>query len=218
MYVSDPPGPPENPKVSDVFKESCVLTWQTPATDGGSPIIGYVIERRLTSSQRWVKANKDTVSELTYKDTDLIEGNEYEFRICAENKVGVGPPSTPTPPVMAKDPWEKPGKPGAPTFSDIKGTSIGLNWTPPESDGGSAIFHYHVEYRVEGKVDWVPYKRDKNPAQSDKVKGLVEDTIYEFRVAAENKAGQGPWSDPSAPVQAKEPVCELFFSIYNLIT
>ena len=40
------------------------------------------------------------------------------------------------------------------------------------------------------------------------MKGLKEEQIYEFRVAAENKAGVGPASDPTAPVQVKEPVGE----------
>lgn len=35
--------------------------------------------------------------------------------------------------------------------------------------------------------------------------GLTEHQLYEFHVAAENKVGQGPWSDPSEPVMALEP-------------
>jgi titin len=40
------------------------------------------------------------------------------------------------------------------------------------------------------------------------VKGLDKGVVYEFRVAAENKAGVGPASDPTKPVEVKEPVGE----------
>lgn len=99
----DKPGPPESPEVTEVDKENATLTWQPPTTDGGSPVTGYVIERRMTSSARWVICNKEPVPELTYKVTDLMEDSEYEFRISAVNKVGQGEPSSPTKPVTAKD-------------------------------------------------------------------------------------------------------------------
>ena len=54
-----------------------------------------------------MRVNKELVSVLTYNDKEIIEGNEYEYRICAENKVGVGPPSSPSKPITAKDPWSK---------------------------------------------------------------------------------------------------------------
>ena len=83
------------------------MSWKEPEFDGGSPILGYMIERHLTSSTRWIRVNKDLCETLTFKDADLIEDNEYEYRIMAENKVDVGPPSEPTKPFTAKDPWSK---------------------------------------------------------------------------------------------------------------
>jgi len=70
-------------------------------------VTGYHLERRLTSREQWLKINKGAVTELQFKVTDLVEGNEYEFRIMAENKIGVGPPSSPYPPFVAKDPFSK---------------------------------------------------------------------------------------------------------------
>ena len=37
-----------------------------------------------------------------------------------------------------------------------------------------------------------------------KIVGLREDVDYEFRVAAENRAGPGPYSDVSTPIRAYE--------------
>lgn len=109
IYIvsADKPGPPEAPEIKDVTKTSCLVTWQPPKQDGGSPVTGYHVERRITSSPRWIKINKAAITELQLKVTDLIEGNEYEFRIMAENKIGVGPPSSPCPPFLAKDAFGK---------------------------------------------------------------------------------------------------------------
>lgn len=41
---------------------------------------------------------------VQYCVTELLEGCEYEFRVSAENEVGVGDPSPPSKPVFAKDP------------------------------------------------------------------------------------------------------------------
>ena len=103
--LSDYPGAPEAPVISEIFKESCVATYEPPQNDGGTPITGYHLERRIISSARWVRLSRNAIAELTYKVTELIEGNEYEFRVAAENKVGMGPFSPPSKPITAKDPW-----------------------------------------------------------------------------------------------------------------
>ena len=105
FLLSDPPSAPENPEIKEMYKDHAVITWAVPASDGGSPITGYYVERRLTTSSRWVPVNKDAVTELEITATELIEDEEYEFRITAENKIGRGPASSPTKPTKAKDPW-----------------------------------------------------------------------------------------------------------------
>jgi titin len=103
--MSDPPSAPQNPEITEMYRERAILTWAAPASDGGSPVTGYYVERRLTSSSRWVPVNKLPVAELTLEAGELIEDEEYEFRIAAQNKIGRGPESSPTKPTKAKDPW-----------------------------------------------------------------------------------------------------------------
>jgi titin len=50
-----------------------------------------------------VKANKDTVAETQYTVKSLKKDTNYEFRVSAENKAGVGPASDPTSPVKPKE-------------------------------------------------------------------------------------------------------------------
>ncbi len=105
---------------------------------------------------------------------------------------------------------EKPGKPDAPEITKTTEKSVSLKWKPPTEDGGAEIFNYVVEYRVEGGFKWVRANEDNVAATEYTVKGLKKETNYEFRIAAENKAGVGPASDPTAPVQAKEILGEYF--------
>ncbi len=143
------PGAPDAPTVADILKESCIVNWQPPTSDGGSPITGFHLQRRATTSQHWIKVIKEPLTELSVKATELVESNEYQFRVAAENKAGIGEYSPPSEPFTAKDPWEKPGKPGRPEASEVTGRTASLTWTAPESDGGAEIFNYIIEYRVQ---------------------------------------------------------------------
>jgi len=98
---------PESVDVKKVTKDLVTIQWKVPSDDGGSPILGYFIGRSLATSTRWIKISKELVKTLTYTATELVEENEYIFRVTAENKVGAGPPSKPTKPVAAKDLWRK---------------------------------------------------------------------------------------------------------------
>ena len=95
------------PNVTDISKESCMVNWNKPVSDGDSAIIGYFVERHQTTSTEWIKMTKEPVKDLFYNDTDLKEDNDYEYRISAVNKAGVGNPSPPSHMFKAKDPWSK---------------------------------------------------------------------------------------------------------------
>ena len=103
LCIAEKPGKPDAPEITKVNHNSITLAYKPPKDDGGAPIINYVIEYRVEGGFKWVRANEDTVDDLTYVVKRLQEGNNYEFRVSAENRAGVGPASDPTSPIQAKE-------------------------------------------------------------------------------------------------------------------
>ena len=95
-----------------------MVSWSPPSDDGGATVKGYHLERRSPTGKRWVFVNKSIINDTNFKVSDLVEDTEYEFRVSAENKIGIGTPSEPSKPELARDPWNKPGKPGVPEVVD----------------------------------------------------------------------------------------------------
>lgn len=74
-----------------MFAERIGLAWKPPTDDGGSKITNYVVEKREDNRKSWVHVSNDP-KECAYVVTRLTENHEYEFRVMAQNKFGVGPP------------------------------------------------------------------------------------------------------------------------------
>lgn len=74
-------------------KDSVTLNWTAPKKDGGAPIKGYKIE---VSNDGKTWRDLDTVNKLTneYTAKKLEPGQEYYFRVSAENEVGFGETTT----------------------------------------------------------------------------------------------------------------------------
>lgn len=60
----DCPGAPGAPKAIETTGDSISICWTKPKHDGGAPITGYVVEKRLISEDKWTKATFSTVSDL----------------------------------------------------------------------------------------------------------------------------------------------------------
>jgi len=183
-------------KVSDVTKTSCKLTWAAPQSDGGSPVTGYQLEK--FTGTKWIRAVKKTITECSYAFDDLLEGSDNEFRVCAENAAGVGPPSETTGRFLAKDAFEVPGRPDAPELKARTEDQATLTFKAPDSDGGSPITGYVVEMKGKLETKWKVVGKDVKELEFVAT-GLKPDAECEFRVAAVNKAGQGQASPPSKP-------------------
>lgn len=78
-----------------------LLNWSEPIDDGGSAIIGYVVERKDAKMHSWRQPIETEKSKCDI--VGLLEGQEYMFRICAKNKYGCGPTDI-LGPIAAVDP------------------------------------------------------------------------------------------------------------------
>lgn len=87
------PGKPMLVTEFDAPPDVVTLKWDRPQTDGGSPIMGYLVEHRRTGSPTWVKATPALIPYPELSITGLEPGWRYQFRVSAQNVVGISPPS-----------------------------------------------------------------------------------------------------------------------------
>uniref|UniRef100_A0A803XLL0 Titin n=1 Tax=Meleagris gallopavo TaxID=9103 RepID=A0A803XLL0_MELGA len=202
VRVLDTPSAPINLKIREITKDSVSLSWEPPLLDGG--VLGYHLERKEKNSILWTKVNKTIIQDTSFKTTNLEEGIEYEFRVSAENIVGIGKTSKVSECYVARDPCDPPGRPEA---IIIKRSSITLQWTKPEYDGGSKITGYIVEKRDLPDGRWMKASFTNIIETQFTVTGLTEDQRYEFRVIAKNAAGAvSKPSDSTGPITARDEV------------
>jgi predicted phage tail protein len=202
IKVLSKPGKPKGPlKISDVHAEGCKLKWDKPEDDGGEPITNYLIEKMDTETGRWVPVA--TTREPEADITGLIPGKEYKFRVKAVNPEGESEPLEADLPIVAKNPFDEPGKPGKPSAKDWDKHHVDLVWKPPDSDGGAPITSYIIEKKDKYSTKWQKAAEIIGDKCEARVPDLIEGMEYQFRVKAVNKAGPGTPSDASDSVTAK---------------
>ena len=76
---------------------SVTLAWTKPKSDGGDKIQGYVVEMKEKGSDKWQPVNPRMPCKDTAFTVDgLTKGQEYDFRVKAKNRAGLGKPSSTT--------------------------------------------------------------------------------------------------------------------------
>lgn len=149
----------------------------------------------------------------------LVEGHEYDFRVRAVNDEGESEPLETDKSIVAKNPYDIPGKPGTPEITDWDADRVDLKWTAPKNTGGAPITGYVIEKKEKFSTSWDEILTTDTPATDAQVPGLKEGNTYQFRVRAVNKAGPGEPSDATGQHVAKARHCKSKNLLYrhNLI-
>ena len=96
------------------------------------------------------------------------------------------------------------------------GTSIGLSWTAPADDGGSAVTGYLIEYSEDSGDTWQTLVADTGTTATEHVLSSAQpETTLHYRVSAVNEHGAGPPSDAIgvtivAPAAGEQPAAAEF--------
>uniref|UniRef100_A0A8C2T9J5 Myomesin 2 n=1 Tax=Coturnix japonica TaxID=93934 RepID=A0A8C2T9J5_COTJA len=180
---------------------SMTLGWKAPKYSGGSPILGYYIDKREANHKNWHEVNSSLITRTIYTVEDLIEDAFYEFKIAAANVVGIGQPSDPSEHFRCKA-WTMP-EPGPAydlTVCEVRNTSLVLLWKAPVYEGKSPITGYLVDYKEVDTEDWITANEKPTSHHYFKVTDLHQGHTYVFKVRAVNDAGVGKSSEISEPV------------------
>uniref|UniRef100_A0A0N4X6K5 Fibronectin type-III domain-containing protein n=1 Tax=Haemonchus placei TaxID=6290 RepID=A0A0N4X6K5_HAEPC len=185
------------PVISDVSSDSCMLKWDKPKEDGGSPICGYDVFLRENAGE-WTKVNSELVSATHLSVQDLRQGITYEFKVEAVNESGISSNSNlPSEPLIVAPSSDMPGPPMGIAVNSVNDDSISISWEKPLDDGGEPITGYVIMGKEAGRRTFQKIAQvGKEGTVSDtKTSQIVDDlkmaTGYVLSVAAINKYGVG---------------------------
>ena len=203
------------------------LSWNRPSDDGGSAIIRY--EYRYAAAGEEFGAWENVAAPArSVTAGNLVNGREYVFEVRAVSALGKGGAETvmavpelriapPRPPPAPRPPGNGDGggllfPPEAPAgLMALPGEgTVRLEWSPPESDGGTPILRH--EYRLKEGLgefgEWTPIA-DSAPEEVNAtgytVGELGNGTVYVFELRAVNLVGGGRVSEAVEAVMGLDP-------------
>lgn len=185
---------------------SATVRWTPPASNGGSPITGYEVRAVNAATNAQVGGLRPAgPAATTLVVTGLTNGTGYRFQVRAVNGVGAGGYSALSNTVTAAT------VPGPPVIGTASSGANGgtltatARWSPPASDGGSAISGYVVTALRMSRTGTVLSRTDSPllGAGARTRTFTLPTGNYRFVAVARNAVGQGPSSARSNQVAAR---------------
>ncbi|MEI6701394.1 MAG: fibronectin type III domain-containing protein, partial [Actinomycetota bacterium] len=182
------PGAPTN-VAATAGNALATVTWRAPASNGGSPILRYVV----TSTPGSVTCTTANGTTLSCVVSGLTNGTAYTFKVVAVNGIGSGPASTASAAVTSNLPPNV-----ATNVVAVAGNAQAtVSWTP-----AAVITIPIVSYTVSAS----PAGRRTTCTTANSsihtctVTGLTNGTRYTFTVVSNYASGKSAASAPSNPV------------------
>ena len=206
-----PPGAPTGLTARANGPTQIDLSWTAPANDGGRAIVYYSIDvcAQATAAEcdteaEWSRLSLSLIT--THAHTGLTAGTTRHYRVLANNGFD-SPTSAVASATTTSAAATAPGAPTGLTATARGAAQIGLSWTAPANDGGSAITDYKIEVCAQAtaaacdtETEWS--ELDSATVSTDTAyahSGLTAGTTRHYRVSAVNSVGTG---DASAVASA----------------
>src|SRR5437870_804332 len=210
--LSAPPTPPSAPQnlAATGGNAQVTLTWQAPASDGGSPITNYKIYRGLAPTTETLLTTVGNV--LTYTDSAVTNGLTYYYQVSAANSPGEGAKSNEASATPNQTP-PPPSPPSAPTnlVATAGNAQVGLTWQAPASNGGSQITNYRSYRGTSSNGETMLATIGNVLTYTDTA--VTNGVTYYYQVSAVNAAGEGPRSNEASVTPSPPPPPPPDFSI-----
>lgn len=181
------PAAPTN-VVATAANSRATVTFTPSASNGGSPITGYLATASPTGQTATGDAAGDPITILGLTPGVNITISVQALNAAAPSVASVA--SNVVTPVVST-------KPDAPIIGTLTviGTTLSCTFTPPANDGGSAINQYEINYVLNG----VPRGGAGTATSSPAILSNVANGTYTVNINAANSNGIGP---PSAASNA----------------
>lgn len=124
-----------------------------------------------------------TTTNTTATATDLENGDTYFFSVAARDAYGDSSGTG----LIASTPHSVPFPPTLIEVTSLSSSSVGVDWSPPNDDGGQPVTSYSVFYATAADGPWTDYVVGTD-LQIELV-GLSSATPYFIQIVADNDAG-----------------------------
>ena len=194
---------PANLKALSQTSDTVTLAWDPPTNNGGAKISGYNIEVQDNDTEEWLPINDMLIRANTFTVENLRPDVNYSFRVKAKNAAGWSPASKEDVSVVLKPEYTKSEAPRSLQIKKVGNSFVELEWEAPLKDGGDKV-SYIIEKKEKDSDFWIRAMPLPIHDLNRRIDDLPENSEFEFRVKAVNRAGESEPCSTSGRIKITE--------------